>query len=77
MAHLEARMRHEEESFSCAVERLTEPQRVREEGPEYLMDSHKRGRNNNTTQLKKNNITTSVIDIRDNIQCVLPHPAHP
>lgn len=52
MAHLEARMQHEEESFSCAVERLTEPQRVREEGPEYLMDSHKRGRNNNTTQFE-------------------------
>lgn len=34
----EARMQHEEERLSCAVERLTEPQRVREEGPEYLLE---------------------------------------
>lgn len=34
---LETRMQHEEECFSCAVERLTEPQRVRKEGPECLI----------------------------------------
>lgn len=35
---LEARMQHVEESLSRAVERLTELQRVREEGPEYLIE---------------------------------------
>lgn len=40
-------MQHEEEGFSCAVECLTDPQRVREEGPEYLikriLDDYKHG----------------------------------
>lgn len=58
--HLEARAQHEEERFSGAVERLTEPQRVGEEGPEYLtMESHKRDGNINKTQLT-DDITTSV-----------------
>lgn len=58
--HLEARAQHEEERFSGAVEGLTEPQRVGEEGPEYLTtESHKRDGSINKTQLT-DDITTSV-----------------
>lgn len=43
IAYLEARMQHEEKRFSCTVKHLTRPQRVREEGPKYLIrKSHKR-----------------------------------
>lgn len=73
MADLEARMQHEEERLSCAVERLAGPQRVREEGPEYLMKkSHKRRQ-----QLQMKDITTPRIDLRENVLCVLPHQARP
>lgn len=37
--NLEARMQHEEEGFSCPVEGLAGPQRVREEGPEHLRET--------------------------------------
>lgn len=36
VAHLVARMQHEEEGFSCAIERLTRPEGVGKEGPKYL-----------------------------------------
>lgn len=43
IGYLEARMQHEEKRFSCTVKHLTRPQRVREEGPKYLIrKSHKR-----------------------------------
>ncbi len=73
MADLEARMQHEEESLSGAVERLAGPQRVREEGPEYLMKKSDERRQ----QLQMKDITTSRIDSRDNVLRVLPHQARP
>lgn len=36
--HLEARMQHEEERFSCAVKRLADPQGVGEKGPKHLAE---------------------------------------
>lgn len=36
MVHLVAWMQHEEEGFSCAIERLTGPEGVGKEGPKYL-----------------------------------------
>ncbi len=57
MMHLEARMQHEEESFPRAVERLTELQRVREEGPEYLTKESHGDREQQHQNTFKNDVT--------------------